>query len=136
MEDRSERKQLSLVQTWSSLLKIYSRETSTGARLPFVSKFGTVKVSGDSMAPTYNDGDWLCVLWMPEPPTRAPLGSIAVIEREERPGIFLIKRIQKAHAGNYWVEGDNSDSTDSRNWGWITPQEIVGRVLFRYRTKK
>ncbi len=88
------------------------------------------------MAPTYNDGDWLCVLWMPEPQTRAPLGSIAVIEREEQPGIFLIKRIQKAHAGNYWVEGDNSDSTDSRNWGWITPQEIVGRVLFRYRTKK
>lgn len=85
------------------------------------------------MAPTYKDGDWLLVLWMQELPCRAALGSIAVIEREERPGIFLIKRIQKSHAGNYWVEGDNSDSTDSRTWGWITPGEIVGRVLFRYR---
>jgi hypothetical protein len=35
-----------------------------------------------------------------------------------------------------WVEGDNSDSTDSRTWGWIMPNEIVGRVLFRYRKGK
>ena len=101
-----------------------------------MSKFGTVKVVGNSMAPTYRDGDWLLVLWMREPPHRAPLGSLAVIEREERPGIFLIKRIQKEHAGNYWVEGDNSDSTDSKTWGWIAPNEIVGRVLFRYRKGK
>lgn len=88
------------------------------------------------MAPTFNNGDYLLVLWLPEPPLRAPLGSIAVIEREERPGIFLIKRIQKAHAGNYWVEGDNNVSTDSRTWGWISPHEVVGRVLFRYRKGK
>jgi len=93
-------------------------------------------VSGNSMAPTYNDGDWLLVAWMPEAPDQVPLGSIAVIERDNYPGIFLVKRIQKAHAGNYWVEGDNSESTDSRTWGWITPAEIVGRVLFRYRKKK
>jgi len=101
-----------------------------------MSKFGTVRVEGNSMAPTYNHGDWLFVLWMQEPPNRASLGSVAVIEREERPGIFLIKRIQKAHAGNYWVEGDNSESTDSRTWGWIPPLEIVGRVLFRFHKKK
>ncbi len=88
------------------------------------------------MTPTFNNGDYLLVLWLPEPPLRASLGSLAVIEREERPGIFLIKRIQKAHAGNYWVEGDNEESTDSRTWGWISPHEVVGRVLFRYRKKK
>ena len=88
------------------------------------------------MTPTFNNGDYLLVLWLPEPPLRASLGSLAVIEREERPGIFLIKRIQKAHAGSYWVEGDNEESTDSRTWGWISPHEVVGRVLFRYRKKK
>lgn len=88
------------------------------------------------MAPTFNNGDYLLVLWLPEPPLQASLGSIAVIEREERPGIFLIKRIQKAHAGNYWVEGDNEESSDSRTWGWISPHEVVGRVLFRiYKNK-
>ncbi len=98
-----------------------------------MSKFGIVKVDGESMAPTYHHGDHLFILWMQEAPHRVPLGSIAVIEREERPGIFLIKRIQKVHAGNYWAEGDNKDSTDSRTWGWITPSEIVGRVICRYR---
>jgi nickel-type superoxide dismutase maturation protease len=101
-----------------------------------VSKFGTVRVEGASMSPTYNDGDWLYVIWRQGAPNRAPLGSVAVIEREERPGIFLVKRVQKFHAGNYWVEGDNSESTDSRTWGWIAPSEIVGRVLFRYRRNK
>ncbi|CAB4917358.1 unannotated protein [freshwater metagenome] len=85
------------------------------------------------MAPTYNTGDRLFVLWLQEAPNRVRLGSIAVIEREIRPGIFLIKRVQKSHAGKYWVEGENDESSDSRSWGWITPSEIVGRVLFRYR---
>ena len=98
-----------------------------------MSKIGMVRVEGNSMAPTYGNGDWLLVLWMQQSPHRGQLGSIAVIEREGQPGILLIKRIQKSHGGNYWVEGDNIESTDSRSWGWITPNEIVGRVLFRVR---
>lgn len=101
-----------------------------------MSKFGMVRVEGNSMAPTYGNGDWLLVLWMLQSPHRGRLGSVAVIEREEHPGILLVKRIQKSHGGNYWVEGDNSESTDSREWGWIAANEIVGRVLFRVRKKK
>jgi signal peptidase I len=105
-----------------------------------MSKFGTVKVSGSSMAPTYKDGDWLLVSWFPE--GLAPLvgdrilGKVVVVEREERPGIFLVKRLQKSHGGIYWVQGDNDESTDSRNWGWIRANEVVGVVLFRYRKNR
>ena len=102
-----------------------------------MSKFGTVKVSGGSMLPAYRDGDWLLVSWFPAglTPIRAEriLGKVVVIEREERPGIFLVKRLQKSHGGIYWVQGDNDESTDSRTWGWIPPNEIVGVVLFRYK---
>jgi nickel-type superoxide dismutase maturation protease len=102
-----------------------------------VSKFGTVKVSGGSMLPAYRDGDWLLVSWFPAglTPIRAErtLGKVVVIEREERPGIFLVKRLQKSHGGNFWVQGDNDESTDSRTWGWIPANEIVGVVLFRYK---
>ena len=106
-----------------------------------MSKFGTVKVTGQSMLPAYRDGDWLLVSWLDAVPDSETTGNsliskVVVIEREERPGIFLVKRVQKSHAGNYWVEGDNSESTDSRTWGWIAPSEIVGRVLFRYRRNK
>ena len=89
------------------------------------------------MAPTYQDGDWLLVSWFAEglPPLVAEriLGKVVVIEREERPGIFLVKRLQKSHGGKFWVEGDNKESTDSRTWGWIPGNEIIGVVLFRYR---
>ena len=103
-----------------------------------MSKFGTVKVSGGSMLPAYRDGDWLFVSWIDGAAAltavgNSILGKVVVIEREDRPGIFLVKRVQKFHSGTYWVEGDATDSTDSRSWGWITPEEIVGVVLFRYK---
>ena len=102
-----------------------------------MSKIGTVKVAGNSMAPTYLNGDWLLARWLnaglKNDQGDALLGKVVVIEREERPGIFLIKRLQKSHGGIYWVQGDNDESTDSRTWGWIPANEIVGVVLFRYR---
>ena len=106
-----------------------------------MSKFGTVKVSGGSMLPAYRDGDWLFVSWIDgaaalDAVGKSILGKVVVIEREEKPGIFLVKRVQKFHSGKYWVEGDANESTDSRSWGWITPEEIVGVVLFRYKWGK
>ena len=86
------------------------------------------------MAPTYNEGDWLLVRWQsPQKNSTALVGRILVIEREERPGIFLIKRLQKIHGDLYWVQGDNESSTDSRTWGWITANEIIGVVTLRIK---
>jgi signal peptidase I len=106
-----------------------------------MSKFGTVKVSGGSMLPAYRDGDWLFVSWIDGAAALTAVGNsivgkVVVVEREEKPGIFLVKRVQKFHGGKYWVEGDANESTDSRSWGWITPGEIVGVVLFRYKRGK
>ncbi len=100
--------------------------------------FGTVKVAGGSMLPTYQDGDWLLVRWHEQSeslPAAIKLGSVIVVERDERPGIFLIKRLQKVHGATYWVEGDSVESTDSRSWGWIPPREIRGKVIFRLARK-
>jgi len=93
------------------------------------------------MLPAYRDGDWLFVSWIDgaaalEAVGKSILGKVVVVEREEKPGIFLVKRVQKFHGGKYWVEGDANESTDSRSWGWITPGEIVGVVLFRYKRGK
>ena len=106
-----------------------------------MAKFGfmglrRVKVAGESMSPTYNNGDVLLVKWFTGIERELPLASVVVIERDEMPGVFFIKRIQKSHSGAYWVEGDNDESTDSRSWGWIPANEVVGVVLFRYKRGK
>ena len=109
-----------------------------------MAKFGLmglrrVKVAGESMSPTYNNGDVLLVKWFTGIERELPLTSVVVIERDELPGIFFIKRIQKSHSGAYWVEGDNRDPdvenrmSDSRKWGYIPAHEIKGRVLFRIK---
>jgi signal peptidase I len=106
-----------------------------------VSKFGTVKVAGGSMLPAYRDGDWLLVTWLDSAPGLEAVGNslvskVVVVEREERPGIYLVKRVQKFHAGNYWVQGDSQESTDSRTWGWIPANEVVGVVLIRIKRSR
>lgn len=93
-------------------------------------KLGTVAVAGDSMAPTYVTGDWLVVIWggAPEP------GEVVLVERENQPGVFLLKRVIGPMEEKIWVEGDNKEeSTDSRHWGPISQDEIVASVLFRFR---
>jgi signal peptidase I len=99
-------------------------------------KFGTVKVAGNSMLPAYRDGDWLIVSWLEGPSALTSvggsiIGKTVVVEREDRPGIFLVKRVLKFEGEAYWVEGDSIESTDSRTWGWITPTEIIGIVRFK-----
>ena len=88
------------------------------------------------MSPTYNDGDWLLFkqVMVDANKVQGLEGKAVVIERESYPGIHFIKRVITADSSGVWVEGDSKEaSTDSRQWGALTPTEIVGIVLLRYR---
>ena len=114
--------------------------TTPMARLPFrpLRAFRTIAVSGNSMSPAYNDGDWLLLktfVRVDEKQLQRLIGKVVVIERESYPGIHFIKRVKRVDGNQVWVEGDNSEaSTDSRQWGAISPTEIIGFVLFKYRS--
>lgn len=97
-------------------------------------RFTTVAVSGASMSPTLHDGDYLvvdCDAYRDTPPA---VGDIVLVEDPRVPGRELLKRIAQADdERGYWVLGDNpSASTDSRTFGWVSPDAILGRVTLRY----
>jgi len=90
------------------------------------------------MSPTLVEGDWLVVSWAAEPAIpKLKILKVYVIERADRPGIFVLKRLIEIgsgeNAGKVWVEGDNEASTDSRQWGWLYESELCARVLFRFK---
>jgi signal peptidase I len=107
-----------------------------------VAKFvKAVEVRGDSMAPNYNDGDWL--LFRLRFKANSLTGKVVLIQRHSELGTdFLqVKRVTQITNDSkfnndigIWVEGDNKDkSTDSRSWGALDSSEVIGKLIFRYR---
>jgi len=107
-----------------------------------------VVVLGDSMAPNYNDGDWLLFRLLP---AKSKLGSkanslagkVVLVQRDSHSGkdFLQVKRVVQLNISSnsakkieFWVEGDNkSASTDSRSWGAVDSSEVIGKLILRYR---
>jgi signal peptidase I len=50
-----------------------------------------------------------------------------------KPGVVLIKRITRIVNGRYFLRGDNTGaSCDSRVWGTVSRQNLIGRVVATY----
>ena len=88
-----------------------------------------VAVAGRSMLPTLHPGDWcLVVRGAPVQP-----GRVVVLERPDRPGLLVVKRVRGRRPDGWWVEGDNpAESDDSRLFGAVPADAVLGRVVWRY----
>jgi nickel-type superoxide dismutase maturation protease len=66
----------------------------------------------------------------------APLrpGDVVVARRPDRPQLEIIKRIHSIDAaGTIFLVGDNpAASTDSRDFGTVTREQVLARVRWRY----
>ena len=141
----------------------------------FVAQFH--KVSGNSMVPTFHNGDFLITEKVSYKLGQPKSGDIIVLKNPRDESQDFIKRIMatpgetvkieansvyingkiinqsflppgtltrggaflsegntiKMGPDQYFVMGDNREhSSDSREWGTITKEEIVGKAFFRY----
>ena len=97
--------------------------------------FRRFRVEDESMRPTLEPGDYVLVnrwAYKFRPPAK---GDLVVVRDPETPDRFLVKRVSEtSDAGKIRVAGDNSNrSRDSRMFGPIALQEIIGKVWIRLR---
>jgi inner membrane protease subunit 1 len=86
-------------------------------------------VTGDSMLPTLRPGDRLLVARI----GHAREGDLVVVRDPRSPSRLVCKRVVSADARHIVVRGDNPDaSTDSRAFGPVPVEWVIGRVLRRY----
>ena len=100
------------------------------------------EVKGLSMAPTLRDGQVIWVRMAKVSLSREDLekirGRVVIVERDEMPGILLIKRLEKVHGDLIWIEGDNKDASllelqnDSRKFDWLSSQTIKGVAVRKF----
>ena len=93
-----------------------------------------VGVTGTSMIPDLQPGDELLVDSHAYRQQSPQVGEIVVALRPDRTGVTIIKRIAAIEQdGRLYLLGDNpTSSTDSRSFGSVPLQNILGKVTSKF----
>ena len=92
--------------------------------------FTTVRVVGRSMEPAVRNGQW----WVVRKSAQFRQGDVVLLQHPERSDLSLVKRLGHREGNGWWVLGDNPrESDDSRQFGVVPDNLIIGRLIFRYR---
>lgn len=87
-------------------------------------------IEGHSMEPTFRAGSVVVASGIPYLFLPPKVGDVVVVinPSSKKP---MIKRIRKVENDRYYVFGDNEkDSLDSRTFGRVSRNHILGKVLF------
>jgi nickel-type superoxide dismutase maturation protease len=90
--------------------------------------YGIAVVGGPSMVPTLRHGDRILVRYA----TVIHTGDVVLARRPDRPELVIVKRAARRDADGWWLLGDNPyGSTDSRGFGAVPDELLLGRALLR-----
>ncbi|GAA2256306.1 MULTISPECIES: nickel-type superoxide dismutase maturation protease [Kitasatospora] len=99
-----------------------------GGPLPF----GVVDVAGPSMRPILRDGDQVLVHYG----ARIRPGAVVLFRHPLRQDLLVVKRAAGRRRGGWWLMSDNPlVVTDSREYGAVPDELVLGRVLLRMRPR-
>ncbi len=94
--------------------------------------FDVYKIAGDSLYPLYFHGDYVLILkkniFM-----NYSLGDVIVFYTPKKEiFIKIISKLDKNHK-QLFVLGTTDVSQDSREFGWISFENVIGKLLFSFR---
>lgn len=85
------------------------------------------RVVGDSMLPTFFAGQVVAI----KQTQQLQVGDVVMIKHG---GLEKIKRIARMDTARVYLLGDNPNaSTDSRTFGWLGRESVVGKVVWPRR---
>jgi len=87
------------------------------------------KITGHSLYPLFKDGQKVCAIRVFKN-SKLKINDTVVFEKA--PYGQMIKQIRFIENQQYYVQGTNALSMDSRNFGTIDHNEILYKVLFKF----
>ncbi|MFJ6212960.1 nickel-type superoxide dismutase maturation protease [Streptomyces sp. NPDC092296] len=91
---------------------------------------GVVDVAGPSMLPALRNGDQVLVRYG----ARLRPGAVVVARHPLRQNLLVVKRAVERRQGGWWLLSDNAFvEGDSRDFGAVPDELVLGRVLLRLR---
>jgi phage repressor protein C with HTH and peptisase S24 domain len=91
-----------------------------------------LKIMGESLSPDFENGDFVIVSKIPFLFSPLAIGDVVAFYQ---PGYgLLIKRVQGVNpGGSLHVLGTQPDSTDSRVFGPVKREDVIGKVIWHIR---
>lgn len=85
-----------------------------------------VRVAGPSMAPALPDGTTVLV----KPGAAAQPQDVVLVQHPMQADLRILKRVDHiTDDGRIFLRGDGAVSTDSRDFGAVSPERVLGRVV-------
>lgn len=89
-----------------------------------------IRIVGPSMEPALLNDEW----WLVRRTGRPSVGDVALMVHPHRPDALIVKRLVSREGAGWWVLGDNAGaSEDSREFGAVPAENVLGRLWWRYR---
>ncbi|MEK6809517.1 MAG: S26 family signal peptidase [Nanoarchaeota archaeon] len=98
---------------------------------------GYFVVRGQSMEPLCKEGDFVLLDKLSYLMFRPRAGDVVVLHHPQEDRLilkYIVEEKVKERHSFYWVEGLNKEgSSDSRNFGWVSREMILGKVQVIHR---